>query len=93
MKTLNNKLYCCRWQLSKAQVCVIPPILSLCIALGLSLGYNSLTLAEEDEDESPYLTNVLEESYPIDNKYRLCVYSGGEEVVIKINKRCPQVNR
>lgn len=67
--------------------------LILCIALGLSLGYNGLTLAEEDEDESPYLTNVLEESYPIDNKYRLCVYSGGEEVVIKINKRCPQVNR
>lgn len=66
--------------------------LILCIALGLSLGYNSLTLAEEDEDESPYLTNVLEEDYPIDNKYRLCVYSGGEEVVIKINKRCPQVN-
>lgn len=65
----------------------------VCVALGLSLGYNGLTLAEESEDESPYLTNVLEESYPIDNKYRLCVYSGGEEVVIKINKRCPQVNR
>lgn len=65
----------------------------ICIALGLSLGYNGLTLAEESEDESPYLTNVLEEDYPIDNKYHLCVYSGGEEVVIKINKRCPQVNR
>lgn len=67
--------------------------LILTIALGLSLGYNGLTLAEESEDESPYLINVLEDSYPIDNKFRLCVYSGGEEVVIKINKRCPQINR
>lgn len=93
MKTLNNKLYYCRGQSNKVRVGVIPPILSLCIALGLSLGYNGLTLAEESEDESPFLTNVLEEDYPIDNKYRLCVYSGGEEVVIKINKRCPQINR
>lgn len=54
---------------------------------------SSAAAKDQSEDTSPYLTNVLEESYPIDNKYRLCVYSGGEEVVIKINKRCPQVNR
>lgn len=54
---------------------------------------SSAAAKDQKQDASPYLTNVLEESYPIDNKYRLCVYSGGEEVVIKINKRCPQVNR
>ena len=64
---------------------------SILSALLMLYVFPSVSVAE---DESPYLTNILIDEQDLeDGKHKVCLYSGDEEVVIKINKRCPQVNR